>query len=213
MPRKAPAKKAKTKVKKKAKRPRPAGKVTRKRPRKVPPGPDLSHITPDLRPLARPIGDLVPDPQNARLHPQRNLDAIRTSLAGFTQRKNIVVQRRDDGSLVVRAGNGTLEAARILGWTHVAYVVVEEADDIAKAYALADNRTAELAAWSDDNLTSLLRELTEAASLEDLHLDPAWTDVELDRLVNPAPPEFPEITPDSVETNLVCPKCSYEWAG
>jgi len=30
----------------------------------------------------RPVGDLIPDPRNARTHPKRQIDQIRTSIEG-----------------------------------------------------------------------------------------------------------------------------------
>ena len=69
----------------------------------------LEHIAPDIRGLARPLSEFTPDPANARRHPDRNLEAIRGSLARFGQRKPIVT-RPVNGTLVVVAGNGTLEA-------------------------------------------------------------------------------------------------------
>jgi ParB-like chromosome segregation protein Spo0J len=60
------------------------------------------------------IADLSLDPNNARKHSQRNLDAIAASLKQFGQRKPIVVHRG-----VVLAGNGTVEAAKTLGWTEI----------------------------------------------------------------------------------------------
>lgn len=122
---------------------------------------DLSYITPDLRPLARPISELIGDQANARSHPERNLEALRASLASFTQRKNVVVQVKDDGTKVVRAGNGTLEAAKVLGWTHLAWAEVSEDDVQATAFAIADNRTAELAEWDDEVLSKLLVSLRD----------------------------------------------------
>lgn len=100
-------------------------------------------------PLARPIADLSPDPRNARLHDRRNTDAIKASYAAHGQLKPVVVQAMaDDGTaMVIRAGNGSLAAVRELGWTHLACVVVEMNDRDAIAFALRDNRTAELAAW------------------------------------------------------------------
>ena len=62
------------------------------------------------------IDKLTPDPANVRKHDARNLEAIMNSLATFGQRKPIVVAKGTEGQLVVMAGNGTLEAARSLGW-------------------------------------------------------------------------------------------------
>ena len=56
------------------------------------------------------VGALVTDPRNAMEHDQRNIDVIKASLKKYGQRKNIVIA--EDGT--VKAGNGTLEAARQL---------------------------------------------------------------------------------------------------
>ncbi len=70
--------------------------------------------------------------------------------------------------MVVRAGNATLDAAKQLGWTHLAAVVVDEGDVTATAYAIADNRTAELARWDESALAELLRSLRGDASIDEL---------------------------------------------
>lgn len=103
------------------------------------------------------VGDLTPDPANARKHSKRNLDAIAASLSKFGQRRPLVVTHAG----VVIAGNGTLEAAKGLGWEHVAVTrtPADWDDDRARAYALADNRTAELAEWDNDILGGQLVEL------------------------------------------------------
>lgn len=124
-------------------------------------GGDFPWIADGLRHLAVPVADLTMDPANARLHPERNLAAIAASLHRFGQRKPIVVQR---SGMIVRAGNGTLEAARSLGWSHVAALVVDEADIEATAFAIADNRTAELAEWDKDVLGALLNGLPDDAA-------------------------------------------------
>jgi len=79
-------------------------------------------IAPDLAPLARPITSLHEDPQNARKHDKRNLEAIAKSLAEFGQRKPIVALH--DGTVI--AGNGTLAAARSLGWQEIAVATFED---------------------------------------------------------------------------------------
>jgi DNA modification methylase len=116
-------------------------------------------IAEPLRPLAVPIASLNLDPANARRHPEKNLDAIRSSLAQFGQRKPIVVQRT---GMIVRAGNGTLLAARALGWTEIAAVVIDDDNATALQFAIADNRTAELAEWDDEVLAQLLQGMDEA---------------------------------------------------
>ena len=60
------------------------------------------------------IAELSLDPTNARKHSDKNLSAIAASLNKFGQRKPIVVHRG-----VVLAGNGTLEAAKSLGWSEI----------------------------------------------------------------------------------------------
>jgi len=89
------------------------------------------------------IADLSIDPANARKHSQRNLDAIAASLKRFGQQKPIVVDKAN----IVRAGNGTLQAAIHLGWDSIDVVTTDLTGAEASAYAIADNRTAELGAY------------------------------------------------------------------
>jgi hypothetical protein len=110
--------------------------------------------------LALPISSLNPDPANARTHDEKNLASIRGSLARFGQRFPLVVQNQ---GMVVRAGNGRLLAAKELGWTHMAALVVDESAVEATAFAIADNRSAELAEWDDQSLAQLLQSLPDDA--------------------------------------------------
>jgi len=105
------------------------------------------------------IVDLLLDPENARKHSQKNLDAIKASLTKFGQRKPIVINHKG----VILAGNGTVEAAKDLGWDHIDVAVVPSDWDeaTARAYALADNRTAELAEWDENVLAKQLLELLD----------------------------------------------------
>ena len=138
-----------------------------------------------------PLDSLTLDPNNARKHSKRNIAAIAGSLEKFGQRKPIVVH----GSKVI-AGNGTVEAARSLGWIEidVARVPDDWSEDEAKAYALADNRSAELAEWDEPVLAGQLLELDasgwdlsalgfDALNAED---EPDLTDDEI-----PEPPKEP----------------------
>ena len=102
-----------------------------------------------------PISQLLEDPSNARRHPQRNLDQIKASLRRFGQQKPIVV----DATNIVRAGNGTLAAAKALGWTTIAAVRSDLVKTELTAYAIADNRTAELAEWDQQILAETLADI------------------------------------------------------
>jgi len=130
--------------------------TTKKRAAKKKPAGELGHIAADLRPLAVSIEELTADPQNARTHDEPNIAATAASLGEFGQLKPIVVNRRN--SQVV-AGNGTLAAARGLGWKHLAVVWVEQDEAAQRGFSLADNRTAELAGWDLDILAVQIAEL------------------------------------------------------
>lgn len=162
------------------------------------------NITEDLKHLKQSASDLVLDPANARKHNKRNIEAIAASLSKFGQRKPIIVQK--DG-MVVRAGNGTLEAAKSLGWSHVAAVVLDDDNTTAAAFAIADNRTAELAEWDNDALVSLIDGMDA-----DTRAALAFTDDEIENLVVLAPDAFPEVD-ENLETESQCPKCGYRWSG
>jgi hypothetical protein len=110
------------------------------------------------------VADLSNDPANARKHGEKNIATIVASLRRFGQQKPIVV----DSSGVVRAGNGTLEAAKHLGWDTIEIQRTELTSSDAIAYAIADNRTSELAEWDDDILAAQLQGLlTEDEALLD----------------------------------------------
>ncbi len=150
------------------------------------PGPDLSHIAADLHPLAVLVGDIAFDPRNARLHPEPNLEALKGSLAVYGQRKPIVVNRRTHH---IEAGNGTLQAALLLGWTHLAVVWVDDDPARAAGFSVADNQTAALASWDQKMLDELLRDIDTGC---DPRLDAMLSDLAKQEGVVPEPkPEAP----------------------
>lgn len=106
------------------------------------------------------------DPKNARKHSERNINVIASSLESFGQRRPLVVW----GNTVI-AGNGTLEAAKGLGWTDVFITRVPSdwTEDQARAYALADNRSSELGDWDSELLASQLIALADTGfEIEDI---------------------------------------------
>ena len=151
-----------------------------------------------------PIDEPTPDPANARKHGERNLAAIIDSLKAFGQQKPIVVDKRG----IVVAGNGTLEAAKRLGWTEIAIVRSELDPTQATAFGIADNRTAELAEWDDEVLRSLLDSMDE-----DLQAILHISDFEFDAALNDSFQSKPveEVDPESFEFDHKCPKCGFEF--
>jgi ParB-like chromosome segregation protein Spo0J len=125
------------------------------------------------------IAKLSGDPANARKHNEQNISTIVASLRRFGQQKPIVI----DSSDCVRAGNGTLEAARSIGWTHLDCVRTDLKGSDAIAYAIADNRTAELAEWDDDVLAATLNGLL--ADDPDLLNAAGFSEDELDKMLSP----------------------------
>lgn len=145
-----------------------------------------------------PIASLTPDPTNARNHTAndaRSIKALMKSLEKFGQRKPIVV----DADGIVRAGNGLMEAASQLGWTHIS---ITRADALkgaeAMEYALYDNRTAETSSWDNAILAA---QLQEYASLGEGIPEPLWSNEELLAVqsfskVEPIPSSYDAIAPD-----------------
>jgi hypothetical protein len=105
------------------------------------------------------IGELTLDPKNARKHDGINIDSIAASLDKFGQQKPIVVNKAG----VILAGNGTYQAAVKLGWTEITVAQVPDNWDAKTqaAYAIADNRTAELATWDNPILLEALTDLPD----------------------------------------------------
>jgi DNA modification methylase len=134
-----------------------------------------------------PIDSVSLDPANVRRHGERNLATIKASLSRFGQQKPIVV----DADGIVRAGNGTWTAAKALGWKEITVVRTALKGAEATAYAIADNRTAELAEWDDDALAQTLA----ALQIEDeaLALDTGFDAKEIEELLAPD-----EVTEDEV---------------
>lgn len=144
------------------------------------------------------VSTLLNDPANVRKHNERNLESIKASLARFGQQKPIVVGR--DG--VVIAGNGTLAAARSLGWSTIDIVRSHLTGAEATAYAIADNRTAELAEWDEDALAQQLaalqiedEELLAATGFDEKELEAMSGPAEVEEDEVPEPPADPITKP------------------
>jgi DNA modification methylase len=113
-------------------------------------------------------------------HYTRILEAIKASLLAFGQQKPIVI----DAANKVIAGNGTVAAARALGWSTIAAVRTSLHGAEAIAFAIADNRSAELAEWDDAALAATMAGLQNDPDID--HLAAGFTDTEIRELCSRA---------------------------
>lgn len=133
-------------------------------------------IAPDLKTLEVEIDTLQPDPENARKRTDENIAAIRASFEAFGQQRPLLVFRfkRNERPTVI-SGNGGYLAAKALGWPTVAASHFNGTAEEARAYAIADNRTAEMSEW-DAAVLGLQVEASRAhahlaAVMDSLNLD------------------------------------------
>lgn len=143
-------------------------------------------ITPDLRPLARPINDMRPHPRNPR---KGDVAAIAESLQRFGQYKTITVQQ---STRQILAGNHTWKAAKQLGWAEIAVTLVEVDDDEAVALVLADNGTSDLAVYDDAALQQLVQDVVDPAKI------PGFNQERVEALIYGETQE-PASTPDGID--------------
>jgi hypothetical protein len=179
------------------------------------------------------VESLVLDAGNVRKRGEKARGALGASLRQFGPARSIVL----DGQDIVRAGNGTLEAAMEAGITEVLVVepkpgqlvAVKRSDWSAveaTSYAVADNRIAELAEWDEPGLARTLESLRSAdADLAAIGFSDDEADALLAKLGDDfldeasgakpdgaAPPDDFREYGEDIETNCTCPKCGYRWS-
>lgn len=160
------------------------------------------------------LGDLTPDPENARRHTPRNMEMIEAALQEVGAARSIVID--EDG--LVLAGNATIEAAVKAGIERVQVVDADGSTIIAvrrsglskkdkKRLALYDNQAGALAEWDSEQIAALQRE--EAGALAGI-----FDADELAEILQSVPNvEFPEYTED-IENDVKmceCPECGHKF--
>jgi DNA modification methylase len=102
--------------------------------------------------------ELTRNPRNARKHSAKQISQIAASIERFGFLVPLIV----DAELMIAAGHGRLEAAKQLGMKIVPVIRTEfMTDDDRRAFAIAENRLAELSSWDDDLLAEELSILFE----------------------------------------------------
>lgn len=163
--------------------------------KRKPTAPDFTveNIVPGLQPLAVPVEWLREMPGN----PRRGLvERLARSYETFGQRKPLVVNLmgQEDGHPIgyVEAGNHGLKAMRDqLGWQYVAVVWVEDDENTAKAYSLADNNLHDLGTYDEDSLSEMVRSLADG-SLDLLDVV-GFSDGQLDRMIRATAAHRPDL--------------------
>ena len=111
---------------------------------------------------------LVLDPNNAKVHTERDLESIGHSLNTFGFRKNAIsVQEK---TRIVYAGNGIVQwlIANNVNVCPVLWIPETMTESEAKAFALADNQTATLADYDWSAVMARLGDIKEEFTAEEL---------------------------------------------
>jgi len=125
-----------------------------------------------------PIDDLKPNPQNPRINDPA-VDAVARSIQAYGFNNPIIC----DSDLNIAAGHTRLKAAKKLGLTTVPVIRVPGlVGSKFTGFAIADNKTAEIAEWDQDLLAQIVAELNldETFDLGSLGFD----DSELTKLLD-----------------------------
>lgn len=105
-----------------------------------------------------PIATLQANPENPRIHSDRQIRQIARSLEAF----GLIVPVLIDRNLRVIAGHGRILAARLLGLKEFPAIRVEHLTDAQiKAFAIADNKLTENSTWDEALLGQQLKALAE----------------------------------------------------
>lgn len=159
----------------------------------LPPDAPLLAATKAFEPVVemRPIGDLKASARKVRVHPDRQIQQLAASMTTFGFVVPIVVD--EEGTIL--AGHGRYLAARHLALDTVPTVRIGHlTPERKRAFALADNRLAELSHWDEEVLKIELDELF-AMDL-DFQVEVTGFDIlDLDRLDKPAKEAKPEVVP------------------
>ena len=127
----------------------------------------------DLETHLLPMADLAPAADNTRRHSERQFTAFMNALRDLGQHRPAVVDTK--GRVII--GNGMLQAATRLGWTHLAAVRIPEGEKDGHLRALTDNTIADLGAWNEPEKGA---QVCDLAAEIDLRLY-GWTKTELDK--------------------------------
>lgn len=103
-----------------------------------------------------PLSEIKPYPENAKKHPEEQIDKIAKSIKKYGFNQPLVV----DKEFVIIVGHGRYFAAQKLELTEVPIYQVDLSEKKAREYRLMDNKTNE-SGWDFDKLAAELADLPE----------------------------------------------------
>jgi DNA modification methylase len=110
-----------------------------------------------------PVGELKPDPGNARTHTKQQIRQIATSIKEFGFVNPVLI----DKDKRVIAGHGRIAAAKVRGISEVPAIALENLSTAqARALGVADNRLAEIAGWDRSILAIELQNLLDVEDFD-----------------------------------------------
>jgi site-specific DNA-methyltransferase (adenine-specific) len=136
------------------------------------------------------INELKPYENNARLHPQEQINKIVNSIKEFGFITPVII----DENNTILVGHGRTQAAKAAGLTKVPYRrITNLTDEQKRAYILADNKLSDIAEWDEDILQMELESISldmTAFGFDDFTID-IGEDTEAE-VVEDEIPEAPE---------------------
>ncbi len=161
-----------------------------------------------------PIDSIHPHPRNPR---KGDVAAIDESIDANGFYGAVVVQESTHNIIV---GNHRWISAKNHGALTVPTFFVDVSDREALKILLADNRTSDVAGYSEQDLAQLLTELKNEEDLYGTAFKDTDVDALLELLANEAlgggdgdAPEDFDSYDENLETEHTCPKCGYSWSG
>lgn len=142
------------------------------------------------------INELKPYENNARLHPQEQINKIVNSIKEFGFITPVII----DENNTILVGHGRTQAAKAAGLTKVPYRrITNLTDEQKRAYILADNKLSDIAEWDEE----LLQMELESISLDmtAFGFDDFTIDIDEDTEAEVVEDEIPEM-PEEARTQL-----------
>jgi len=139
----------------------------------------------------RATAGLLPNPRNARTHTDKQIRQIAASIGRFGFLVPVVI----DATMMIAAGHGRWLAAQHIGLEFVPVIRAEFlTDEDRRAFALAENRIAELSGWNDTLLAEELGQLFDGGyNIEVTGFTTADLDFSLPEPENKSEPETIEL--------------------